>query len=244
VNKKRFYSAGYYKELASEPRFGKIIEIAHKLEGKPDRLLDVGCGDGAFTVLLKEAAKAEEVFGIDIAEEAVTIARERGIRAIQVDIDESPFPFSDAHFDIVYCGEIIEHLFNPDHLLEEMHRVLKPKGIALISTPNLGGWPNRLALLLGYQPYPTAVSPEHENVGKLAIKGAEGQWGHIRVFTAKAFKELLTLHHFKIRRMIGCSILINSPLPPVLGTVIGCADKVMSKIPTLSTRLIAVIEKV
>lgn len=244
MNKKQFYSSGYYKELAPEPRFGEIIEIAHKLEGKPHRLLDVGCGDGTFTVLLKEATNAKEAFGIDIAEEAVNVAQERGIKAFQVDIDESPFPFSDAHFDMVYCGEIIEHLFNPDHLLEEMHRVLKPTGIGLVSTPNLGGWPNRLVLLLGYQPYPTAVSPKYESVGKLAIKKAEGQWGHIRVFTAKAFQELLTLHHFKIRRLIGCPILINSPLPPVLGIVIGGVDKVMSKIPTLSTRLIAIIEKV
>jgi methionine biosynthesis protein MetW len=243
MNKREFYSKGYYAGLVAEPRFSKIIEIAHKLNEKADRLLDVGCGGGAFTVLLKQAINAKEVFGIDIAEEAVTVAQGRGIKAIQVDIDERPLPFDDAYFDVVYCGEIIEHLFNPDHLLEEVHRVLKPKGTALISTPNLAGWPNGIALLFGYQPYPTAVSPKYESVGKLLIKGTEGQWGHIRVFTAKAFKELLRLHHFEIKRLVGCPVLINSPLPPVLSTIITGVDKVMSKFPSLSTRLIAIVEK-
>jgi methionine biosynthesis protein MetW len=244
MGRREFYTKGYYAGLAQEPRFRQIIEIAHKLKGNADCLLDVGCGDGTFTVLLKEAINAKEVFGIDLAEEAVAVAQRRGIKAIQVDIDESPFPFDNAYFDVVYCGEIIEHLFNPDHLLEEVHRVLKPKGTALISTPNLGGWPNRIALLFGYQPYPTAVSPKYEGAGKLLIKRAEGQWGHIRVFTAGAFKELLRLHHFEIKRLVGCPVLINSPLPPVLSTIITSIDKIMSKFPPFSTRLIAIVEKI
>ena len=76
------------------------------------------------------------------------------------------------------------------------------------------------------------------------MKDSEGQWGHIRIFTAKAFKELLRLHHFKIRRLIGCPTLISSPLPPILGTIIKGVDEIMSRIPSLSTRLIAIVEKV
>ncbi len=242
MRKGDFYSSGYYSGLAPEPRFKQVLKILGKLKG--DRLLDIGCGDGTFTVLLKEALEAKEAVGIEIASEAVAAIEKKGVKAYQLDVDEDSLPFADAYFDVIYCGEVIEHLFNPDHLLEEIHRVLKLRGTCVITTPNLAGWPNRFALLLGYQPYPMAVSPSHEGVGKLLMKGSEGQWGHIRVFTAKAFIELLRLHSFKIRRLTGCPTLINSPLPPILGTIIKGVDKIMSRIPSLSTRLIAIVEKV
>ena len=243
VTKEHFYSTQYYKGLSPEPRFKKVIAIARGLEKKPHRLLDVGCGDGTFTALLKKAAEAEEAFGLEIAAEAVSVAQQKGIKATRFDIDESLFPFDDNYFDMVYCGEVIEHLFNPDHLLEEIYRVLKPKGTGLISTPNLGGWPSRLALLLGYQPYPMAVSPKHESVGKFLIKGDEGQWGHIRLFTTRALGQLLSLHHFHINRFVGCPILVNSSLPPVLGGLVKSTDRLMARFPPLATRIIAVVEK-
>ena len=236
-----FYTKGYYAGLAPEPRFDEVLKIAGNL--KCERLLDIGCGDGTFTLLLKKALKAEEATGIEIAPEAIASVKEKGLKAYQLDIDESPFPFEDAYFDVVYCGEIIEHVFNPDHLLEEVYRVLKAEGTAIFTTPNLAGWPNRVALLLGYQPYPTAVSPQHEGVGKMLIKGDEGQWGHIRVFTVRAFKELLSIHHFKTIRLIGCPVVVNTPSAKMVIRLIRLLDKAMSKIPSLSTRVIAVVKK-
>lgn len=241
VRKGEFYSKGYYAGLAPEPRFQEVLAILGKLRG--ERFLDIGCGDGVFTVLLREALGAKEAVGIEIAPEAVAAIEKRGIKAYQLDIDEESLPFDDAYFDVVYCGEIIEHLFNPDHLLREVHRILKPEGTCIISTPNLAGWPSRVALLLGYQPYPTAVSPEHEGAGKLLIRGYEGQWGHIRVFTARAFKELLKIHHFKIVRLTGCPVTITTSPSKRLSGLIGIIDKVMSRIPSLSTRMIAVVGK-
>ena len=198
MGKSEFYSKGYYAGLAPEPRFSKVLEIAAKLGGK--KLLDIGCGDGTYTLVLKDLLKTEETVGIEISPEAVGLAKEKGIKAYQLDIDEEKLPFEDASFDIIYCGEIIEHVFNPDHLLEEIRRTLKPGGRCIITTPNLAGWPNRLSLLLGYQPFATSVSPEHEGAGKLLMKGAEGQWGHIRVFTLKALKELVQIHSLKFYR--------------------------------------------
>jgi methionine biosynthesis protein MetW len=241
LRKGEFYSKGYYAGLAPEPRFDKILQIAGKLEG--DCLLDIGCGDGSFTILLKETLKSREVVGIEIAPEAINAIEKKGIKAYQLDIDEKTFPFNDDYFDVVYCGEVIEHLFNPDHLLKEVYRVLKPGGSCIISTPNLAGWPNRLALLLGYQPFATSVSPEHESVGKLIIKGSEGQWGHIRVFTTRALVELLEIHHFKIVRLVGCPVTVSTSSARVFSNLIKVVDKVMSKFPSLSSRIIVVVVK-
>jgi methionine biosynthesis protein MetW len=241
LGKREFYSKGYYAGIAPEPRFRKVLQIAAKLGGK--RFLDIGCGDGSFTLLLKEALKAEEAVGIEISPEANGALRGKGIEAYQLDIDEEKFPFDNDSFDMVYGGEIIEHLFNPDHLLDEVHRILKPGGKCIITTPNLAGWPNRLSLLLGYQPFATSVSPEHEGAGKLMLKGDEGQWGHIRVFTMRALKELLKIHSLKILSVAGCTVSIKTTSSGLLMGCIKAMDKVMSVFPSLASRVIVVVEK-
>ena len=55
---------------------------------------------------------------------------------------------------------MIEHLYNPDHMLEECRRVLKPGGLLIISTPNLQAWYNRILFLFGVQPIFYEVSHE------------------------------------------------------------------------------------
>jgi len=241
LGKSEFYKKGYYAGLAPEPRFRKVLKIATKSGGK--YFLDIGCGDGSFTILLKEALKIQEAIGIEISPEAVSILKEKGIKAYQLDIDENIFPFENDSFDFVYCGEIIEHLFDPDHLLEEIHRILKPNGKCIVTTPNLAGWPNRLSLLIGYQPYATSVSPEHEGAGKFMLKGDEGQAGHIRVFTLRALKELLTIHSFRIIQVAGCPVSIKTSSSRFLANCIIAIDKVISIFPSMSSRIIVVIEK-
>jgi len=237
--RERYYKEGYYKGLASEPRFQRVLKLACQIKG--ERFLDIGCGDGSFTLLLKNAIEAKEVFGLEIAPEAVALAQEKGIKAFRVDIDEANLPFEDCYFDVIYCGEIIEHLFDADHLLDEAYRVLKPEAICILTTPNLAGWPNRIALLLGFQPFPMAVSRKCEGVGKLLIRGNEGQWGHINVFTLKALKELVKLHSFRIEKITGCPVTLNTQTK--LSLLIRATDQLTAKFPSLSTRIIMVIGK-
>lgn len=143
-----------FEELGN--RHKKILEIFSKYEF--DKILDVGCSDGNFTQLLAKACKAKEVYGVDISERAVNLARENGIKAFRVNVDEESLPFEDNYFDAVYAGAIIEHLFDPDHFLDEIYRVLKPNGIFVLDTPNLASLYNRIALLLGYLPFDMQVS--------------------------------------------------------------------------------------
>lgn len=236
MGKSEFYAKRYYAGLALEPRFAKILKIAGRM--KAERLLDIGCGDGSFTVLLKEKLQATEVHGPEIAPKAVLAADKKGINAYLIDIDKRDLPYDDNYFDFIYCGEIIEHLFNPDHLLMEVYRVLKPGGTCIITTPNLASWANRLALILGYQPFATAVSLEQEGTGKLIIKGEEGQRGHIRVFTVKALKDFLRNYKFKINCMLGCPVLGKSSSLKLLFNLIKVTDNIMSCFPSLAYKII------
>ena len=220
-----------------EERVRACLRLFRTLRG--ERLLDIGCADGAITVLLAKSMGAREAFGVDITAEAVAAARERGVEAFCVDVDSDDLPFENDRFDVVYCGELIEHVFDPDHLLGEVKRVLKPGGHCVLTTPNLGGWPNRLALLFGFQPYPTAVSPKHEGAGKLLLKGEEGQWGHIRVFTLRALKELVRLHGFTIRGVKGCPVTVKSSHR--LAAVARLLDRSLARFPGLANRVILVL---
>ena len=72
----------------------------------------------------------------------------------------SHLPVEEGSFDVVVAGEIIEHVPNPDLLLREIRRALRPGGTLIVSTPNLVSWANRLLVPLGVQPLGTETSSE------------------------------------------------------------------------------------
>jgi 2-polyprenyl-3-methyl-5-hydroxy-6-metoxy-1,4-benzoquinol methylase len=98
------------------------------------RLLDVGCGVG--TISLELQRRGFRVSGIDFSSVGVKKARAKGIEALLCDVDASGIPFEDHSFDVIWAGDVLEHLFDPISMLEEVSRILKPGGKALISTPN------------------------------------------------------------------------------------------------------------
>ena len=227
-----------YDEL--EDRHKKVLEIFSKY--KFDRILDVGCGDGNFSVLLAKACKAKEVYGIEISEKGVELARKNGVKAFQLDIDDEEFPFEENYFDVVFAGEIIEHLFDPDHLLDEVYRALKPKGIFVLSTPNLASIHNRIALLFGYQPFPIGVSARM-NIGRAyePDSGHAQSLDHVRVLTLRSLKELLKIHNFEILDVKGsCAML---PENMNFKKAVEFVDKLFMLLPSLSYRVVIACQK-
>jgi ubiquinone/menaquinone biosynthesis C-methylase UbiE len=96
-------------------------------------MLDIGCGDGSFTILLREAPGARVVHGADISARAIEMAGQSGIEGHIVGVDEEPLPFSDAAFDAVIAGAIIEHLVDPEKLLAEIY-ICPPSGTGSTSS--------------------------------------------------------------------------------------------------------------
>ncbi|MBO3810226.1 MAG: class I SAM-dependent methyltransferase [Candidatus Brockarchaeota archaeon] len=223
-----------------EDKYKKILEIFSKHES--ERVLDVGCGDGNFSMLIGEACKAREVYGIEISERGVEIARKNGVKCFQLDVDMENFPFEDNFFDTVFAGELIEHLFDPDHFLEEVYRVLKAEGIFVLSTPNLASIHNRIALLFGYQPFPMGISARM-NIGRAYEPNSEHakSLDHIRVFTLRSLKELLKIHGFKIIKVKGsCAQL---PENMRFRRLFRSIDALFAKFPGLSYRVIMACRK-
>jgi SAM-dependent methyltransferase len=103
------------------------------LHGERGRLLDVGCGDGFF--LQQLAQRGFNCTGIDLSTQAVALCRERveplgaqvqciAIEALQAD-----------PFDIVVCGEVLEHIAQDEDFLCQVRKRLRPGGALVLSVP-------------------------------------------------------------------------------------------------------------
>ena len=111
-----------------------------------ETVLDIGCGAAEFSAALLEAEALP--VAVDVAREALRRARERvpGLDARLWEPGE-PLPVDDASVDVVWAGEVVEHVADVAPWLSELRRVLKPRGTLLLTTPHHGpGTLLRLAL--------------------------------------------------------------------------------------------------
>lgn len=100
-------------------------------------LIDFGCGDGVqlHTIQLTDIGKSIRLYGIDLSEEAIEVTKKK-IPSANIQIAstyESGFPSN--NFDISLSSDVIEHVLDPEKMINEMIRVTKPGGFILIATP-------------------------------------------------------------------------------------------------------------
>jgi SAM-dependent methyltransferase len=113
----------------------RVREIARELIGrKRCKILDVGCGDGS---LLEPLCESQECYGVDVSEAQLKKAQMRGIVTRRTDLETETLPFPNDLFDLVICSETIEHLLDPDNLLQEINRTLKLEGTFILTFPNV-----------------------------------------------------------------------------------------------------------
>jgi ubiquinone/menaquinone biosynthesis C-methylase UbiE len=104
---------------------------------QPGKLVDVGCGDGAFLSHMRDLGWSVE--GVDFDEKAIRNAKSKyGLALIHGDLRSAHFP--ENTFDAITMKHVIEHVPDPVALLEEARRILKPKGRLVVTTPNAGGY--------------------------------------------------------------------------------------------------------
>jgi SAM-dependent methyltransferase len=180
-----------------------------------ESLLDVGCDDGANTRRWAAAAGARDLHGVEVVAERAALAEGRGIEVARVDI-MGGLPYDDGRFDLVVSNQVIEHVSDTDIFVAEIHRVLRPGGLAVISTENLASWHNIASLLFGWQPFSlTNVTGRQLGIGNpLALhRGQEPiarSWQHQRVFAYRGLVELVEAHGFRVGSVLGAGYY---PLP-------------------------------
>lgn len=167
------------------------------------RVLDIGCGKAQFLFDVTSALRHHHQANFKrIA--VVDLIRAEGSRLGEItpepefhqqSVDGQRLPFEDASFDFVCCNHVLEHIFETEHFLWEIRRVLGPKGLAVISVPNCAAWMNRIAFLFGGQALGSEVGTRSITYGFWPgfLKNRLTKFdpsGHIRDFTPRSLRDL------------------------------------------------------
>lgn len=166
--------------------------------GRAQRVLDVGCLGGRFSLEIQK--QHNEVWGIEINEAAAEIARSRGIKVKVADVQKG-IPFDSGVFDVVHAGEILEHIYDTKHFFTEAYRVLKPGGQLLLTVFNLNSLENRWKVLRGHYLSEVGAYPE-DHFGH-----------HVRVFNLEKLQELCEQSGFRVEDVRGIPLAREIGLP-------------------------------
>jgi SAM-dependent methyltransferase len=195
-------------------RFYETLRLLPDLQ-RDARVLELGAIPYYLTVLLKKFAGLNvdplSFYEVETAQQT-THHLENVENQEQFDFDYAPlnverdvFPAADEFYDLVLCCELLEHLLiNPSHMLYEIHRVLKPGGYLLLTTPNILRWGNVLSLVKG------------RNIND--CYHGNGIYGrHNREFSMSEVSQLLkanafSIEHIGTRSVYGPELLNSLPL--------------------------------
>ncbi|MHA1671982.1 MAG: class I SAM-dependent methyltransferase [Promethearchaeota archaeon] len=176
------------------------ISIEHN--SSPIRILDIGCSSGADLINIQHAMKelglTIEYYGLDNSNNSsryykknTEICKNHNIKYIQIDIENSIFPFPDQFFDLIISNQTMEHLKDIFWVFAEISRIIKKSGRIIIGVPNLASLYCRLKLLFGRNP------PAIEIFGV-----------HVRGYTRWSFKRFVEAdNYFRLLKFKGSDFL-------------------------------------
>ena len=114
------------------------------------KILDVGCGTG--NDLTRFARGGANIVGIDLAEHSIELAKSnftlRNLTGEFRVMDGEALEFEDNSFDMVYCHTVLHFTPEPQKMIDEIARVLKPGGEAILMTVNRRSWLNAMHKLM------------------------------------------------------------------------------------------------
>jgi glycosyltransferase involved in cell wall biosynthesis len=147
----------------------------------PQRILDLGCADGTFAARLH--ALGHHVTGVDlVARDGV---QSRVDRFVGGDLSTGLPEEIDGPFDVVIAADVLEHVREPERILDQVRSVLSEHGSLVVSVPNFAHWYPRTRVALGKFDYDRRGILDRD---------------HVRFFTRSSFERLVTDHGFRIRR--------------------------------------------
>lgn len=190
------WCTGYLRQ--HRDRLAADLELVERHVEAGARILE--CGAVPLMATCALADLGYEVSAVDLAPErfAVAIAH-LGLDVRRCDLETEPAPFDDASFDAVLFNEIFEHLrINPIATLREVHRVLAPGGVLLLSTPNLRSFRGLKNLVLHNQGHAASadIYRQYEKLETL------GHMGHVREYTSREVASFLTRIGFRVKKVV------------------------------------------
>jgi len=165
------------------------------------KILDIGCQSGDLCSQLKELG--HEPYGVELIDELVNKAQSEHPSLVFIKADaEKLIPFSDNYFDIVWAGDVIEHIRFTDVFVNEVNRVLKKGGLFILTTP----MHNRLkTILLTLHKFEEHFDPE---------------FPHLRFYSVKSLKSVLEKRGFRLE-----SVEYMGRIPPIAKIIFAVSRK-------------------
>jgi ubiquinone/menaquinone biosynthesis C-methylase UbiE len=209
-----------------------LLEDLGKINGK---VLDVGCGSGAFTEAVERHRPDLEVYGCDVSRKAIVTAKKESGNILFSVCDAENLPFPDSSFDVVILKFVLEHVSEPKKVLQESYRVLKKGGIVHSITPLEG---SKFTL--------------HGFLGSLVTRSIRKYEGHLRHFNKR---NLIKPHEkvgFKVLRqrfsgyfLYQLTDVLYYPLLDVLGAPVSfsVAGYVETEKPSVFTKPLSFLRK-
>ena len=183
----QFYDARADEEPQRDPeaeqRFRKAFDVAKLNAG--ERVLDVGAKWGGFGLHARTRSMDIDYSGLELSECNVKRAAELGLD-VQIADATARLPVGSGSVDCVVCLELLEHLVEPLTLLQEIRRVLRPSGRAVLSVPNPYSWVEI------YREFRRRPDPE----------------GHVNSYTTPVMQNLLALAGMRLETRAGTSVRV------------------------------------
>lgn len=183
-----------HHQRLSKSGFSIMKEIRGKLisefigEGKT--VLDIGCRDG---VLTSYFSQKNTVTGADIDMVSLEQAgKGLGIKTVFMDLNGDWSELGGQKFDVVVAGEVLEHLYYPELVMDRVRSVLNPGGIFIGTVPNAFSLKNRLRYLMGDKRATPLADPTHINQFgyKDLRKGLESKFKNVTIIGLGRFEKL------------------------------------------------------
>ena len=168
--------------LASRPDFRAIARWVEPGAS----VLDLGCGDGALLALLVNELDVRG-YGIEINDAGVLASAQKGVNVIQQNLEDGLRLFEDDSFDFAVLSQTLQTIHQTASILRETVRVAKQ---CIVSFPNFGYWPHRLAVLKGHMPVSKALPYQWHNTP------------NVRVLTIADFEALASEVGIRIRERV------------------------------------------
>jgi ubiquinone/menaquinone biosynthesis C-methylase UbiE len=189
--------------------FGRFLALDER-----DRFLDVGCGEGYYTLALARAARS--TVAADVSSSVLRLlGRLRdhdASRVGRVVTDVERLPFAPGHFDKALCSHMLEHVLDDRAVVAEVHRVVRPEGVVVFAIPLKYTWQHRALRALegaarrvlkpGKRAYPAAPP------GELDVR-LVGVQAHIRHYSVDVFRRMLEEGGFAVTDV--CGVWFHDP---------------------------------
>jgi len=174
-------------------RYQSDLEIISQIF-KKGNILEIGSSPYHLTYCLKKLDY--QIAGVDINPKILeNFQKKHRLKISKADIQKDKLPFKDNQFHLIVFCEVFEHLgVNPLKTIRELHRMLKPQGILLLTTPNLYALHKSIRFMLG-----RSFNNPYDEFKKVETFG---YMGHIREYSNREIKDILTKSGFAVDKTI------------------------------------------